>query len=433
MAIVNLPLTVQLANGTVADATQVMTDLNQIATNVNANAAGLSQPNTFTQVNTFQQPISGVNGAANTDVPLVQQVMMLTGQNPMAGPDNWANGADIASAGTINLTTATGNFVRVTGTTTITAITLAQGYVRFVQFTGILTLTNGSSLQLPGAANITTAVGDWAVFIGYSGGIVYCAMYQKASGTAVVAPVTVPRSYLAGLVMSTAGSSSTMTVAAGQATSSDQSTTMTLAASLAKTTSAWVVGAGGGLDTGSISASTTYHWYLIERPDTGVVDIAFSLSAAAPTTGGNIPVAYTKFRRIGSMKTDGSSLWTAFDQFFDTFRLRTPVLDASAVSYSAYVGVTLSIPTGIVVQAFGTLNVGSSNALINFRTPNGLDGTPSFTVGPLGTLSSAAGNQQLGNWLQFTNTSAQISVGGNGTGNSYIATDGWVDTRGREL
>lgn len=39
MAIVSLPLPITLLNGTTADAGQVMTDLNAIASNVNANAA----------------------------------------------------------------------------------------------------------------------------------------------------------------------------------------------------------------------------------------------------------------------------------------------------------------------------------------------------------------------------------------------------------
>jgi len=39
MAIVNLPLPITLINGNVADGGQVMTDLNAIASNVNANAA----------------------------------------------------------------------------------------------------------------------------------------------------------------------------------------------------------------------------------------------------------------------------------------------------------------------------------------------------------------------------------------------------------
>lgn len=97
-----------------------------------------------------------------------------------------ARGSDIASASTINLTTATGDIVDVTGTTSITAITLADGLERQVRFTGVLTLTNGASLDLPGGANITTAAGDRAVFRGYSSGVVRCMSYTKANGQPVV-------------------------------------------------------------------------------------------------------------------------------------------------------------------------------------------------------------------------------------------------------
>lgn len=96
------------------------------------------------------------------------------------------HGADIASASTVNLDTATGNLVDVTGTTTITAITLSEGKSRIVRFTGALTLTHGSSLVLPGSANITTAAGDYAIFVGYAAGVVRCVVYSKASGYAVV-------------------------------------------------------------------------------------------------------------------------------------------------------------------------------------------------------------------------------------------------------
>lgn len=95
-------------------------------------------------------------------------------------------GADIASAATIDLDAATGNLVDVTGTTTVTAITLASGRERTVRFTGILTLTNGASLVLPGGANITTAAGDYAVLRGYAAGVVRCVAYTKANGQAVV-------------------------------------------------------------------------------------------------------------------------------------------------------------------------------------------------------------------------------------------------------
>jgi len=59
-------------------------------------------------------------------------------------------GADIASAGTVNLDTATGRWLHITGTTNITAFTLGAGRERTVVFDGILTLThNASSLICP--------------------------------------------------------------------------------------------------------------------------------------------------------------------------------------------------------------------------------------------------------------------------------------------
>ena len=52
MAIVGT-LPVQLANGTLADATQVMSDFNYVVTQVNANAAGVAQANNFIGVQTI--------------------------------------------------------------------------------------------------------------------------------------------------------------------------------------------------------------------------------------------------------------------------------------------------------------------------------------------------------------------------------------------
>ncbi len=101
------------------------------------------------------------------------------------GVFNEKHGTDVASAGTIDLDAATGNLIDVTGTTTITAITLADGAERTVRFTSALTLTNGASLVLPGGANITTAAGDFAVFRGYASSIVRCVNYVRASGKAV--------------------------------------------------------------------------------------------------------------------------------------------------------------------------------------------------------------------------------------------------------
>lgn len=94
-------------------------------------------------------------------------------------------GTDIASASTLDLDSSTGNYINISGTTTITAITLASGKQRVVRFGASLILTNGANLVLPGGANITTAAGDFALFVGDISSVVRCVGYFKASGNPI--------------------------------------------------------------------------------------------------------------------------------------------------------------------------------------------------------------------------------------------------------
>lgn len=101
----------------------------------------------------------------------------------------YVKGADVASATTTNLATTTGDFVNVTGTTTITGLgTANEGVLRGVRFTGALTLThNATSLILPNnGSNITTANGDNAVFRSLGSGNWVCINYTKVNGTSLV-------------------------------------------------------------------------------------------------------------------------------------------------------------------------------------------------------------------------------------------------------
>lgn len=93
-------------------------------------------------------------------------------------------GADIASASTVDLSVASGDFVDITGTTTITAFgTVASGVMKTLRFTGALTLThNATSLIIPGGANITTANGDTAIVRSLGSGNWVVIQYQMASG-----------------------------------------------------------------------------------------------------------------------------------------------------------------------------------------------------------------------------------------------------------
>ena len=128
------------------------------------------------------------------------------------------------------------------------------------------TATNGSSVVFP----LGLAAGD----------IVYC---YALSTFSVNTSVLVSPGSLWGLTMSTAGSSTTMTIAAGICADSTNTVMMKLPASLAKTTSAWTLGAGGALDTGASTATTWYSWFVIYNPTTNVTDLLCSLSPTAPT------------------------------------------------------------------------------------------------------------------------------------------------------
>lgn len=137
----------------------------------------------------------------------------LTSANTFTKTQTWSKGADIASATELTIGTD-GNSFDVTGVTTITSIaTVAIGTHVTLQFDGILTLTHhATNLILPGAANITTAAGDVAIFYEYATGDWRCVSYSKASGNPVVQvpPTAAQGSSLVWLATGTASASASI-------------------------------------------------------------------------------------------------------------------------------------------------------------------------------------------------------------------------------
>ncbi len=97
---------------------------------------------------------------------------------------------NIAAATTTNLDSATGGKVTITGSTTITAFTLATaGTVRRLTFQDAPKLTyNATSLKLPGAADIQAAAGDTCEVVSLGSSNVEVRNYVRAA----VAPYTTP-------------------------------------------------------------------------------------------------------------------------------------------------------------------------------------------------------------------------------------------------
>lgn len=108
----------------------------------------------------------------------------------LTGALNEAKSTNIASAATTDLSTSIGNYVHITGTTTITSFgTLQAGAERILVFDDVLTLThNGTSLILPNASNITTKAGDSAIFRSEGSGNWKCIAYQDSTPTGTWVP-----------------------------------------------------------------------------------------------------------------------------------------------------------------------------------------------------------------------------------------------------
>jgi Phage T7 tail fibre protein len=237
------------------------------------------------------------------------------------------------------------------------------------------------------------------------------------------------RGYLAGLVLSTAGASSTFSIAVGVATDSTNVDVISLTSAMSKTTSAWAAGSGNGsLDTGTIAASTWYHFFLIKNPTNGAADVVTSATVtpnAGPTT---LPIGYTLFRRIGSRKTDGSAKWVGFNQIGDLVQLTAPVADANnlAVSTTSQT-VPLTVPPGLnVVAVFNATKTATNDVLLY----SGIGDVQAANV-PSGNYVLAVGLMS-GAFQLLTDTSRNIRASATGTDALYIATQGWIDRRGRD-
>ena len=143
-------------------------------------------PNSLTVVSAGTGITVTPTGNLQYTVNVGSTVVQTSGAN-LTGPVNANKGTNLSSATTTNIGAATGEYVHITGTTTITGFdTIQAGTLRHIVFDGILTLThNATSLILPTAANITTAAGDVAIMRSEGSGNWRCVSYNKASGAAL--------------------------------------------------------------------------------------------------------------------------------------------------------------------------------------------------------------------------------------------------------
>jgi len=254
----------------------------------------------------------------------------------------------------------------------------------------------------------------------------------------------VPKGSLYGLTISNNSVDATndIDIAAGEAASEGTVPyLMILSSSLTKRLdAAWAVGSGnGGLDTGSI-ANTTYHVWLIQRSDTGVVDALFSTSATSPT----MPTSYDRKRRIGAIIREGGII-VPFSQNGDEFLILGVTLDVDVQNPGTSGTLrTLRVPTGVKVMSlaqYSAVNLGSAVQAGYYVTSPDQSDQVAVTQGgaPLidhGHVSLLAG-QQTPSVVRLairTNTSGQVRTRNiSSTTDVFIniSTQGWIDSRGR--
>lgn len=342
----------------------------------------------------------------------------------------------VASATTPDIfaTTISGR-INYTGTTTCTGFVAAPsaGATRQLVCSGAAVFTAGANMLIDGVTsgnNLTCSANDIVRVVAVS-----TTQFRLSRDAYAGVSATITRAHLSGLTLSTAGSSATMSIAAGQCADSTNATYINLSAT-SKTTSAFSAGSGnGGIDTGAIANSTWYHFYAISKTD-GTADVCFSLSASAPT----LPSGYTYYRRMGSGKTNGSAQWVLFTQDGDYFRWSASVADVSSTNPgTAAVTLTLaSVPTGVNVQAiFNSFQAsGATSSLAYFSDLSAADEAVSSSATPFGNIGTNSSGFAVGNQFQIrTNTSAQIrfrSLQSDGSRVNNVATLGWIDRRGRD-
>jgi hypothetical protein len=159
------------------------------------------------------------------------------------------------------------------------------------------------------------------------------------------------------------------------------------------------------------------------------VDVLFSTSASAPV----LPANYTKKRRIGAARTDGSGNILPFLQIGEFFQAVAFPLVSGSISTSRSL-FTVG-PTGLkfVLRLAATIG-GSGNLRGWVGSPDETDAAPSLTAVPLLTVTNVGSSSgtPATQITALSNASGQIAARSDVSQTLYLQLIGWTDRRGRD-
>lgn len=245
-----------------------------------------------------------------------------------------------------------------------------------------------------------------------------------------------PGGHLYGMIISNnvSDANNDIDISVGECRSSDNTVDLILSSIITKRSdAAWAQGNNqGGMDAGSKPTNGTLHVFIISNGS--VVDAIFSTSPSAPS----LPTGYTKYRRIGAVRTDSSTNIRSFVQVGDRFLYRSLVKDV--VMGNAVAGGSLfniSVPSGFKLHPI--INISAYARYWKIYDP---DQTFPSTLTPDVYNNTATnyladsyshGGCQFNPFGVMTNTVNQIGLDVSSDLNGYVCIDthGWFDTRGR--
>lgn len=212
-----------LANGQVADATQVMANFNNLLNCANNNLAHNGANSDITSLSALTTPLTVAQGGTGSATLTAHDILVGNGVSPIlstlapstsgnlpvsngtdwiasqtlggaylitltagsinlsSSPINEAEVNSIAAAATTNIGAAAGNFVVISGNTGITAFDSIQGGARrTLVFTGTPTITASGNIIMP--ASYTVVAGDVLTFRSEGGGIWTLESYALQTG-----------------------------------------------------------------------------------------------------------------------------------------------------------------------------------------------------------------------------------------------------------
>jgi len=342
---------------------------------------------------------------------------------------------------------ASGNFYSCTNTGdayTLTPVSPFQGIsgykdgqiFRFRPSATNTTQSPTANFNTQGVKNITKADGATQVEIGDIDANQDIELRYDLANDVLVLPklgVTslIPRGYISGLETENDAGDTAHDIKFNIGTCRDavDSLDISLGTALVKQIDAvWTAGTGvgGRASAVSLSANTTYHMFVISKPD-GTVDAGFDTSVTAVNLLADA-TGYTKYRNVWSMDTDASSNWVQYQQNGDECQIVPAITDSAGIL--AFALLTVSTPLGIRVK--GKFNTyASSNVAFTYGASNGdlNDNTQIVAQSPGGAVNASV------NFEVMTNTSSQIYEGvvtGSINIQYRLLTKGWTNFRGKK-